>query len=191
MLGARVGRARAAPLAAAVPSTPSSPSAPSTPPGSSPKGDAEPLTYDAARRILGATKALRCTFDEASRFAFESSQRTGGAETWTITVDAIDLARGRARVVTSTVAVNAQLVALNPGGLQILEEASGGNVFLTTVFPAGLRSKSGEVAFPAARSSHLVFPPGSQVGSTEVKGAFARTPLAVSLTGACVPLAAD
>lgn len=39
---------------------------------------------------------------------------------WNVTIDAIDLERGRARVLTSSIAVNAQVVALNPGGLQIL-----------------------------------------------------------------------
>jgi hypothetical protein len=71
------------------------------------------------------------------------------------------LVHGRARLITSNVATNAQLVALNPGGLQILEEATGGNVFLTTVYAVGMQAKSGETTFFAACSSHLVLPPGN------------------------------
>ena len=149
------------------------------------------LSYEGARRILGAVKALRCTFNEASRFDFEGGRRIPGDESWSITIDAIDSVHGRARIITSNVAANAQLVALTPGGLQILEEATGGNVFLTTVYAVGMQAKSGETTFFAVRSSHLVLPPGASIGGKEVAGLFARRPLAVSLTGACVPIAAD
>ena len=55
------------------------------------------------------------------------------------------------------------------------------------VVAAGMQAKSGETAFFAARSLHLVLPPGTGLGGKEVSGLFARAPLPVSPHGRVRP----
>ncbi|MBK6461922.1 MAG: hypothetical protein IPF92_13035 [Myxococcales bacterium] len=185
-------RAAAAPETSARPPAPPPSSAPADATDTADAPSVQLLPYATARALLTSVRALRCTFGEASRYLFEGRRRVESSEPWTVTFDAIDTtSKHRARVISDAIATDVDLATVNDVGLQLLEEAPGGNRFLTTVFAVGGRTDRGEVTLIAARSAHIMVTPGTRVNGREVTGPYARAPLAVSLTGKCTPIAVN
>jgi hypothetical protein len=149
---------------------------------SAPRASGEPLDHRTALAAFEIVTSLRCTFGESSRFDFEGHERSTSSEVWAMTIDALDLPKGRARVVTDSSAVDAS-ARTSAIGLHVAEESTSGNVFLTTVYAVATK-EGAKVSFLAVRSSHLALPPGT--GSN--RSALERRPLASQLTGSCVPL---
>jgi hypothetical protein len=112
-----------------------------------------PLPGQAAAGSPFATvKALRCTFTlyVAARWENGEPQAVAGDDQFLFTIEAIDVAARRARVVGAT--ASASVSAFVTGtGLNVIEQTPIGNFILTTVFANG---RAGE-RFVAVHSRHL------------------------------------
>jgi hypothetical protein len=119
---------------------------------------------------FAAAQALRCTFTlyVAAHWENGEPQAVAGDDQFSFSIEEIDVAGRRARVVGAAGAANVSAFVTGTG-LNVIEQTPIGNFILTTVFASG---RAGE-RFVAVHSRHLgdvAAPPGPSqyYGSCEV-----------------------
>ena len=105
-----------------------------------------------ATTSLTSATALRCTFSLyiASRWVSGEPEAVAGDDTFQFTIEALDPAARRARVVGASGSADVSAF-LTGTGWNVIEQTPIGNFILTTVFASG---RTGEL-YPAVHSRHL------------------------------------